>query len=75
MCTTNELVGRTLYPALMHDIDCDPEQMFATRDMTANPFDIASWRRGRDPELGKPENTACCGGGWRMRLPRPELLA
>jgi hypothetical protein len=52
----------TAYPALMHDIDCDPEQMLGDKgyDSEAVRRDRASWRRGHDPKPVEPENTACC---------------
>jgi hypothetical protein len=28
----------TAYPALMNDVDCDPEQMLGDKDTTAKPF-------------------------------------
>jgi hypothetical protein len=32
----------TAYPALMHDIDCDPQQMFGDKATTALPFAATS---------------------------------
>ena len=64
----------TAYPALMEDIDCDPEQMVrrqGIRQQSRSPRYRVARGRGRDPKPGEPENPACGRRGGRLRAAQP----